>query len=56
MKLDRQARAAGKEAGTIPVVDADPSKPSALPTADSHTFFTAWQKKSNWKNECTVKT
>jgi len=55
-QADRQARAAGKEAGTIPVVDADPSKPSALPTADSHTFFTAWQKKSNWKNECTVKT
>ncbi|KAL2068750.1 hypothetical protein VTL71DRAFT_15088 [Oculimacula yallundae] len=55
-QADRLARAAGKEAGTIPVVDADPSKPSALPTPDSYTFFSAWEKKSDWKNECTIKT
>jgi len=40
---------------TIPVVDADPTKPTALPTADSFEFFTAWGKKSSWKNEVTVK-
>ncbi len=40
----------------LPIVDEDPLKPSALPTADSYKFFTAWAKKSDWKNECTVKT
>lgn len=40
----------------LPIVDEDPLKPSALPTVDSYEFFTAWAKKSNWKNECTVKT
>lgn len=54
--VDRLARAAGKEAGVIPVVDPDPSKPSALPTPDSYEFMTEWGKKSNWKNECTIKT
>jgi hypothetical protein len=39
----------------IPVVDADPMKPSALPTPDSYQFFSAWEKKSPWKNEVTVK-
>ncbi|KAE8137302.1 Alpha/Beta hydrolase protein [Aspergillus pseudotamarii] len=52
---DRLARAAGKPAGTLPVVDADVYKPSALPTPDSYEFFTSWGKKSNWKNEVTVK-
>ena len=52
---DRLARAAGKPAGVVPVVDADVHKPSALPTPDSYDFFTAWEKKSNWKNEVTVK-
>jgi fermentation-respiration switch protein FrsA (DUF1100 family) len=37
------------------VVDADVQKPSALPTPDSFEFFTAWGKKSNWKNDVTVK-
>ncbi len=40
----------------LPVVDENPQAPSALPTPDSFTFFTAWGKKSNWKNEVTVKT
>lgn len=53
--LDRHARMAGKTAGTLPVVDADVSKPSALPTPDSYKFFTEWEGKSNWKNEVTVK-
>ncbi|KAG9669563.1 Esterase/lipase, partial [Aureobasidium melanogenum] len=52
---DRHARAAGKPAALIPVVDADPTKPSALPTPDSFQFFTAWAEKSNWKNEVTAK-
>ncbi|EXJ72101.1 uncharacterized protein A1O5_04605 [Cladophialophora psammophila CBS 110553] len=53
---DRIARAEGKEPGFVPVVDADPLKPSALPTPDSYEFFTAWEKKCQWKNTCTVKT
>ncbi|KAK3623604.1 hypothetical protein LTR22_024332 [Elasticomyces elasticus] len=52
---DRQARAQGKAAGVITVVDADPMKPSALPTPDSYTFFAEWEKKSGWKNECTIR-
>ncbi|KAG9555689.1 Esterase/lipase, partial [Aureobasidium melanogenum] len=52
---DRHSRAAGKPAAVIPVVDADPTKPSALPTPDSFQFFTAWAEKSKWKNEVTVK-
>ncbi len=53
--LDRLGRLQGKAGATIPVVDADPLKPSALPTSDSHAFFSAWEKKSNWKNEVTLK-
>lgn len=48
-------RLAGKPAQMLPVVDQDPMKPSALPTPDSYEFFTAWGKKSNWKNEVTMK-
>ncbi|KAL6242724.1 hypothetical protein RBB50_010370 [Rhinocladiella similis] len=53
---DRQARAEGKEPIMVPVVDADPLKPSALPTPDSYEFFSAWEKKCNWKNTVTMKT
>jgi len=52
---DRQARMEGKEPVMVPVVDADPLKPSALPTPDSYEFFTSWGKKSNWKNTVTLK-
>jgi len=52
---DRIARAAGEKAATIPVVAEDPSTPSALPTPDSYTFFSAWEAKSAWKNEVTVR-
>ena len=69
----------GKDATKIPVVDADPTKPSALPTADSknesakrplmsqdttnscihrslgYQFFSEWEKKSDWKNEVTLR-
>jgi len=53
---DRVARAEGKEPGVVPVSDADPMKPSALPTTDSWEFFSAWEKKSKWKNTVTIKT
>lgn len=52
---DRQARAAGHVPATIPVVDADPLKQSAVPTPDAYTFFSAWEKKCSWKNEVTVR-
>jgi hypothetical protein len=53
--VDRLGRFAGKHPQTMPVVDQDPLKPSALPTLGSYEFLTAWGKKSNWKNEVTVK-
>ena len=52
---DRQARAGCHKAATIPVVDANPLQPSALPSADSYEFFTAWEAKSVWKNEVTIR-
>ncbi|KAK4507182.1 hypothetical protein PRZ48_000916 [Zasmidium cellare] len=52
---DRKGRAAGKDPVVIPVVSNDPAGPSALPTPDSYEFFTAWEKKSSWKNEVTLK-
>lgn len=52
---DRLGRAAGKEPSMVPVVDADPLKPSSLPTPDSYEFFTMWEKNSNWKNNVTLK-
>ena len=52
---DRLARMSGKDPARIPVVDQDPLKTSALPTADSYEFFSAWEKKSNWKNDVTVR-
>jgi hypothetical protein len=39
----------------VPVVDADPLKPSSLPTPDSYEFFSAWEKKSHWKNNVTLR-
>jgi pimeloyl-ACP methyl ester carboxylesterase len=56
LDADRQARLGGQEPGLVPVVDADPLKPSALPTPDSYEFFSAWEKKSNWKNSVTMRT
>ncbi|KAI9372870.1 Alpha/Beta hydrolase protein [Aspergillus egyptiacus] len=52
---DRLARAAGKPAAMMAVVEKDPLKPSALPTPDSYEFFTSWEAKSQWKNEVTMK-
>ena len=52
---ERLSRMAGNEPARIPVVDANPLNTSALPTPDSYEFFSAWEKKSNWKNDCTVR-
>jgi hypothetical protein len=43
-----------KSAETLPVLDQDPLKPSALPTSNSYEFFTAWVRTSNRKNDVTV--
>jgi hypothetical protein len=42
----------------IPVVAEDPAAPSALPTADSYTWFTetAAQRAPSWRNEVTLRT
>lgn len=53
--LDRLARQSGKEPTRIPVVHSNPLETSALPTPDSYTFFSAWESKSTWKNDVTVK-
>ncbi len=55
MRSDRLARFSGKEPGRLPIVEADPSKPCALPNRDCYEFFSTWEKKSNWKNDVTVK-
>lgn len=54
-RKDRHERMKGNPPGTLPVVDEDPTKPSALPTPDSFVFFNGWSKKSAWKNEVTVR-
>ena len=55
LEADRLARARGEAPATMPVVDEDPMAPSALPTADSYEFFTAYEG-SSWKNEVTLRT
>ena len=55
LEADRLARARGEEPAMMPVVDADPTAPSALPTPDSYEFFNAYEGTS-WRNEVTVRT
>ena len=55
LAADRLARARGEEPATMPVVDEDPTAPSALPTADSYEFFSAYEGTS-WRNEVTLRT
>jgi len=57
LDADREARFAGKEPGTIPVVAEDPLAPSALPTPDSWQWFTATGKTRapSWANQVTVR-
>ena len=55
-EMDRISRAAGNPPTTLPVVSADPREPSALPSPESHEFFSAWEReKSTWKNELTLR-
>ncbi len=54
---DRANRYAGRPPAMIPVVDADPMAPSALPTADSYTWFTETgaTRAPSWRNEVTLR-
>src|SRR5262249_33418901 len=58
LHADRDSRAAGGAPGMLPVVAEDPATPSALPTADSHKFFTATaaSRAPSWRNEVTLRT
>lgn len=55
---ERQALAGGAEPTLIPVVDPDPTAMSALPTPDSHQWFTrtADERAPAWRNEVTLLT
>jgi len=54
---DRRSRARGLPPVMIPVVDQDPTAPSALPTADSWSWFTETgrSRAPSWKNEVTLR-
>ena len=54
---DRRARARGEAPAMVPVVDADPDAPSALPTPDSFEWFTSTHqlRAPSWKNEVTLR-
>jgi fermentation-respiration switch protein FrsA (DUF1100 family) len=54
---DRAKRYAGEKPAMIPVVDADPMVPSALPTPDSYTWFTETgaSRAPSWVNEVTLR-
>jgi fermentation-respiration switch protein FrsA (DUF1100 family) len=54
---DRRQRYAGQAPAMSPVVAEDPAAPSALPTADSWTWFTKTHKDRApaWKNEVTLR-
>ncbi len=54
---DRARRFAGEAPAMIPVVDEDPLAASALPTADSYTWFTETHalRAPSWRNECTLR-
>jgi hypothetical protein len=54
---DRRARARGEAPAMVPVVDADPDAPSALPTPDSYEWFTSTHqlRAPSWKNEVTLR-
>lgn len=58
LHADRDNRAAGGAPGVLAVVAEDPTAPSALPTADSYTWFTqtAASRAPNWRNEVTLRT
>jgi len=58
LHVDRVSRAAGGAPAMLPVVSQDPNAPSALPTADSHRWFseTAATRAPAWRNEVTLRT
>jgi hypothetical protein len=55
---DREARGHGEAPAMVPVVDKDPLAPSALPTPDSHQWFTETHetRAPSWRNEVTLRT
>ncbi len=57
LHADRAHRAAGGAPTLVPVVASDPTAPSALPTADSYTWFTetAKARAPSWRNEVTAR-
>jgi fermentation-respiration switch protein FrsA (DUF1100 family) len=54
---DRAARFLGDTPAMVPVVDADPLAPSALPTPDSYSWFTETgeSRAPSWRNEVTLR-
>lgn len=54
---DRQGRLSGKDPLTLPVIGENFGDPCALPTEDSHKFFTELpeDKRGRWKNEITLR-
>ena len=54
---DREARFRGEPPAMVPVVDADPLAPSALPTPDSYKWFTETHepRAPSWRNEVTLR-
>lgn len=54
---DRLARFNGEAPAMVPVVDADPLAPSALPTPDSYQWFTEGHETMapSWRNEVTLR-
>lgn len=54
---DRRNRFNGGEPGMLPVVDPDPTAPSALPTSDSWKWFseTGAERAPAWRNEVTLR-
>ena len=54
---DREARFRGEPPAMVPVVDADPLAPSALPTPDSYKWFseTGESRAPSWRNEVTLR-
>lgn len=54
---DRAARFGGGPPAMVPVVDADPLAPSALPTPDSYEWFTGTHQSRapSWRNEVTLR-
>jgi fermentation-respiration switch protein FrsA (DUF1100 family) len=55
LAADRLARARGEAPAMVPVIDADPTAQSALPTPDSYEFFSAYEGTA-WRNEVTLRT